>query len=109
MDYNVADGVGPLSISQDDGSTHFGAQHNQWNLRFSSEVPLELKVEMGAGRGQLPLRDMPVTRLEMSMGAGQAGLDLTGVRKSNRVDVLECGVCQGTNLLTRKFGDVVRA
>jgi len=47
-------------------------------LRLSNDIPLELKIEMGAGRGQLRLRDMPVTRLEMKMGAGQADLDLTG-------------------------------
>jgi hypothetical protein len=109
VDYNVADGVGHLSISQDDGSTHFNAAHNQWNLRFSSEVPLELKVEMGAGRGQLHLRDMPVTRLEMSMGAGQADLDLTGERKNDLVGDLEGGVGQVTIRLPRKVGVVARA
>jgi hypothetical protein len=109
VDYNVADGVGHLSISQDDGSTHFGAKHNQWNLRFSNDVPLELKVEMGAGRGQLRLRDMPVTRLEMSMGAGQADLDLTGDRKNDLVADLEGGVGQVTIRLPRKVGVVVRA
>jgi len=109
VDYNVADGVGRLSISQDDGSTHFGAKHNQWNLRFSNDVPLELKVEMGAGRGQLRLRDMPVTRLEMSMGAGQADLDLTGDRKNDLVADLEGGVGQVTIRLPRKVGVVVRA
>jgi len=46
---NVADGIGHLSISQDQGSTHFGAKHNQWNVRLSNDVPLELKIEMGAG------------------------------------------------------------
>jgi len=109
VDYNVADGVGHLSISQDDGSTHFNAAHNQWNLRFSSEVPLELKVEMGAGRGQLRLRDMPVTRLEMSMGAGQADLDLTGERKNDLVADLEGGVGQVTIRLPRKVGVVAHA
>ena len=73
VEYNVADGVGHLSISQDKPGTHFGTSHNQWNLRFSNDVPLALKIEMGAGRGQLHLRDMRVTRLDMSMGAGQAG------------------------------------
>jgi uncharacterized protein DUF2154/cell wall-active antibiotic response 4TMS protein YvqF len=109
VDYNVADGVGHLSISQDDGSTHFGTTHNQWNLRFSNDVPLELKVEMGAGRGQLRLRDMPVTRLEMSMGAGQADLDITGDRKNDLVADLEGGVGQVTIRLPRKVGVVVRA
>jgi hypothetical protein len=109
VDYNVADGVGHLNISQDSGGTHFGTTHNQWNLHFSNEVPLELKVEMGAGRGQLRLRDMPVTRLEMSMGAGQGDLDLTGDRKNDLVADLEGGVGQVTIRLPRKVGVVVRA
>jgi hypothetical protein len=109
VDYNVADGVGHLSISQDNPGTHFGRSQNQWNLRFSNEVPLELKVEMGAGRGQLRLRDMPVTRLEMSMGAGQADLDLTGDRKTDLVGDLEGGVGQVTIRLPRKVGVSVRA
>jgi hypothetical protein len=109
VEYNVADGVGHLNISQDSGGTHFGTTHNQWNLQFSNEVPLELKVEMGAGRGQLRLRDMPVTRLEMSMGAGQGDLDLTGDRKNDLVADLEGGVGQVTIRLPRKVGVVVRA
>jgi hypothetical protein len=109
LDYNVAGGVGHLTISQDDGSMHFGSKHNQWNLRFSNEVPLELKVEMGAGRGNLRLRDMPVTRLDMSMGAGQADLDLTGDRKNDLVVNLEGGVGQVTIRLPRKVGVVVQA
>jgi hypothetical protein len=109
VEYNVDGGVGHLRISQDDGSTHFGKSRNQWNLRFSNEVPMELKVEMGAGRGQLHLRDLPVTRLEMSMGAGQADVDLTGDRKNDLVADLEGGVGQVTIRLPRKIGVVVRA
>jgi len=109
VDYNVADGIGHLSISQDNPGTHFGNSHNLWNLRFSNDVPLELKVEMGAGRGQLRLRDMPVTRLEMSMGAGQADVDLTGDRNKDLTADLEGGVGQVTIRLPRKIGVVVRA
>lgn len=109
VDYNVANGVGHLSISQDNSGTHFGASRNQWNLRLSNDVPLELKIEMGAGRGQLRLRDMPVTRLEMRMGAGQADLDLTGDRKSDLVADLQGGVGQVTVRLPRKVGVVVHA
>lgn len=109
VDYNVANGVGNLNISQDDTTTHFGSTHNEWNLRFSNDVPLEVKVEMGAGRGQLRLRDMPVTRLDMSMGAGQADLDLTGDRKNDLVADLEGGVGQVTIRLPKKVGVVVRA
>jgi len=109
VDYNVSDGVGHLAITQDDQGTHFGTSHNDWNLRFSSDVPLELKVQMGAGRGNLRLRDLPVTRLDMSMGAGQVDLDLTGDRKADLVGDLEGGVGQVTIRLPRKVGVVVRA
>src|SRR5438309_3164211 len=102
VDYNVDAGVGHLNISQDDTTVHFGKSHNEWNLRLSNEVPLELKVEMGAGRGRLRLRDLPVTRLEMSMGAGQADVDLTGDRKSDLTANLEGGVGQVTIRLPRK-------
>jgi hypothetical protein len=109
VDYNVDGGVGHLNISQDDATVHFGKSHNEWNLRLSNEVPLELKVQMGAGRGRLRLRDVPVTRLEMSMGAGQADVDLTGDRKSDLTANLEGGVGQVTIRLPRKVGVVVRA
>ena len=109
VDYNVTNGVGHLSISQDSQGPHFGATRNQWNLRLSNDVPLELKIEMGAGRGQLHLRDMPVTRLEMAMGAGQADLDLTGDRKSDLVADLQGGVGQVTIRLPRNVGVVARA
>src|SRR6266403_2144917 len=110
VDYNVDGGVGHLNISQDSGgSAHLGGSHNEWNLRFSNDVLLELNVQMGAGRGRLRLRDLPVTRLDMSMGAGQADLDLTGDRKSDLVANLEGGVGQVTIRLPRKVGVVVQA
>jgi hypothetical protein len=109
VEYNVADGVGHLSISQDSQGPHFGSAHNEWNLRFSKELPLELKIELGAGRGNLRLRDLDVTRLEMSMGAGQADVDLTGDRTKDMTANLEGGVGQVTIRLPRKVGVVVQA
>src|SRR2546430_781583 len=38
VDYNVSNGTGELTITQDSENTHFGATHNEWNLRFSNEV-----------------------------------------------------------------------
>jgi hypothetical protein len=109
LDYNISNGAGELTISQDSEHTPFGANHNEWNLRFSNEVPLELKVEMGAGQGRLRLRDVPVTRLDMSVGAGQVDLDLTGDRKADLVADLEGGVGQATIRLPNNVGVVVQA
>lgn len=109
LDYNVSNGTGQLNITQDSQGTHFGRSHNKWDLRFSNDVPLELKVEMGAGQGRLNLRDVEITRLDMSMGAGQVDVDLTGDRKADLVADLEGGVGQATIRLPKKVGVVVQA
>src|SRR6202007_2179741 len=51
----------------------------------------------------------PVTRRDMTMGAGQADLDLTGDRRKDLIANLEGGVGQVTIRLPRKVGVVVRA
>src|SRR5262249_21299877 len=71
VNYSVKDGVGELDISQDSGSVHFGNSQNEWNVQFSREVPLALRIEMGAGQGNLHFRDIPLTRLDLNIGAGQ--------------------------------------
>ena len=110
VDYNVANGVGDLSVSQDGDSTHFvGVSHNEWNLRFSNDVPLELKISMGAGQGQLHLRDVPVTRLDLEMGAGQFEVDLTGDRKKDLDADIEGGVGQATIRLPKNVGVIAHA
>ena len=111
VDYNVTNGVGQLTISQDSSGTHthFGSSENKWNLHFSKDVPLELRIEMGAGRGDLHLRELQVNRLEVSMGAGQVDLDLTGDRKNDLIANLEGGVGQATIRLPKNVGVIAQA
>jgi hypothetical protein len=47
---------------------------------------------MGAGQGQLRLRDVSVTRLDLEIGAGQVEVDLTGDRKKDLDADIEGGV-----------------
>ena len=44
---------------------------------------MELKVQIGAGRGTLRLTDLPLTKLDVQMGAGSATADLRGDWKNN--------------------------
>jgi len=110
VEYNVANGVGQLTVSQEGDSTHFvGASRNEWNLHFSNDVPLELKIEMGAGQGQLRLRDVSVTRLDLEIGAGQVEVDLTGDRKKDLDADIEGGVGQATIRLPKNVGVIAHA
>jgi len=109
VDYHVTGGVAQLNVSQDSQPVHFGRSHNDWNLRFNKEVPLELKVEMGAGQGNLHFRDVALTRLDLHMGAGQVDLDLTGNRKSDLTANIEGGVGQANVRLPKNVGVMASA
>jgi hypothetical protein len=109
VDYHVDDGVGQLSITQESHSVHFGRSENDWDLRFSKDIPLELKVDMGAGQGNLHFRDVPLTRLDLHMGAGQVDVDFTGDRKTDLTADIEGGVGQANIRLPKNVGVIAHA
>ncbi len=109
VDYKVDSGVGQLTVSQDGENTHFISSHNEWNLHFSNDVPLELKIEMGAGEGHFRLRDVPVTSFNLEMGAGRVDVDFTGDRKKDLDADIEGGVGQATIRLPKSVGVIVHA
>jgi hypothetical protein len=51
---------------------------NEWSLRFNNELPMDLSVEIGAGFGDLQLADLSLTGLDVTLGAGQSTVDLSG-------------------------------
>ena len=105
--YNVSDGKGDLSIEETHTGPNIvmpGNNHTNWNLRFGNQVPLEMTVNMGAGEGQLRLRDLPVTRLELNLGAGRVDADLTGDRKSDLRADISGGVGEAVLRLPKNVG-----
>ncbi len=109
VEYNVAEGVGQLTVAQDSRSVHIGHSENDWSLHFSKDIPLELKIDMGAGQGNLHLRDVPLTRLDLNIGAGQVDVDLTGDRKTDLTADIEGGVGQANIRLPKNVGVIVHA
>lgn len=51
---------------------------NEWGLRLSDKVPMDLKVDAGAGDSNLQLAGLSLTGLDISLGAGTYTLDLSG-------------------------------
>jgi hypothetical protein len=97
VSYHVNGDKGELEIAQDkSGGINFGTGDNNWDLTFNNDVPIDFRIDMGAGQGNLRLRDMNVTELELHMGAGQVELDLTGPRKSDLDVTVKGGVGQAT-------------
>jgi len=106
VDYSVEKGVGTLTISQQSASQLMTNSDNNWKLKLSDEVPLELKVDVGAGRSDLNLSKVDLTRLELNIGAGQANVDLTGERGKDLHAEIHGGVGEAVIRLPKNVGVV---
>jgi len=110
VDYSVSGSTGDLRISQDNSDNHIRTtSDNHWTLHLANDIPFEIKIDMGAGHGNLRLRDIDVTRLNLDMGAGQVDVDLTGDRKSDLTADIEGGVGEANIRLPKNVGVIVNA
>jgi hypothetical protein len=94
LTYNVSGSAGDLRIRQSGDTVKLGNTENTWDLKFASDLPLDLRLKMGAGQGDLRFRGVPITRLSLEMGAGEMNLDLTGERKTDFTGEIRGGVGQ---------------
>ena len=51
---------------------------NQWRVRLSDGIPMDLDVSLGAGKCNLDLAGMSLDRLALQMGAGSCEVNLVG-------------------------------
>jgi hypothetical protein len=110
VDYTVDNGEGSLHVSQGESHhLHFATTHDDWNLRFNNDVPMTLKINMGAGQSNLRLNGMDVTRLDLNLGAGELNADLTGKRKEDLEAYVNGGVGSAVIHLPRDIGVEVHA
>jgi len=97
--YNVAELKPELNLSDDvltiltpetEGMASFwdlDDYRNEWDLRFNNDVPMEMKVFLGAGRANLNVGDLTLTRLDVNTGAGEVNLDLNGSSALTRFEI----------------------
>jgi hypothetical protein len=76
---------------------------NEWDLRLYDEVPMDLNVKMGAGTSDLQLAGLSLTGLDLSLGAGQYTIDLTGDWAQDLDVIIDAGA---TDLSLRLPGQV---
>jgi hypothetical protein len=57
---------------------------NEWDLRFNDDVPIEMNIDLGAGRTALVLGSLALTSLDVEAGAGDVDLDLSGSQSLNQ-------------------------
>jgi hypothetical protein len=106
VDYSVDKAFGTLTIDQQSASQFFGHSDNIWRLKLSHDVPLELEVDVGAGRSDLNLAKIDLTRLQLNIGAGQVNVDLTGERSKDLQAQIHGGVGEAIVRLPKDVGVV---
>ena len=80
VEYEVRGSEGLLTVSQpsDLETTGFLNIKYEWDLRFNSEVPMDMKIDMGVGGGDLELGDLNLRKLTIDVGVGGADISLDG-------------------------------
>jgi len=104
VEYHVSGGQGQLTIREPESYHGHGGGQNTWDLHLSNKVPMQLKVEQGAGRAKLTLGGLALSRLDLEMGAGETTVDLTGDWKNDLAANIQGGVGRATVRLPSEVG-----
>jgi hypothetical protein len=81
-----------------------GGYRNEWGLRLSDEVPMDLSVNMGAGTSDLKLAGLSLTGLDIILGAGTYTIDLAGDWARDLDVTIDSGAAFITMRLPRDVG-----
>jgi hypothetical protein len=110
VNYKVSGTQGYLTIRQPQGvhGTGTGARYT-WDLHLNNSVPMDMSVEMGAGRADLTLGTLSLNSLDLKLGAGESVVDLSGDWKNDLTARIKGGVGKITLRLPRDVGVKVTA
>jgi hypothetical protein len=81
-----------------------GDWRNEWSLRLSKQVPMDLSVKMGAGSSNLQLAGLSLSGLDVSLGAGDSTIDLSGDWARDLDVSIDSGAATVTVLLPKDVG-----
>lgn len=78
--YDVRASRGDLEVRQPAGMNVSWPDNyrNEWDVRLNDDVPMDVRVGLGAGRCQLDLAGLSLTSVEIDAGAGDVLVDLSG-------------------------------
>lgn len=105
VNYYVSGNQGTLKVRQ--GKTHgvpMGNTKNRWDISLRNDVPLDLNVDFGAGKGTLDLRGLILESLNVDMGVGELRVDLSGERKESFRVKIDGGIGSATVYLPEDIG-----
>ena len=113
FDYNVPSwkpevryDAGDLRISQADsaGHSHLGDTRSEWDLRLNPDVPLDIRVQFGAGEARMNVGHLSLRDVAVEMGVGKMDMDLRGEPEHSYTVSIHGGVGEATVRLPAGVG-----
>ena len=108
IDHRVSGDVARLDVEQNRSGFVTGRVRNNWDIRLSDRIPMEISLNLGAGKGDLDVSTLNLTRLDVNMGVGDFELDATGPRTQNLIGRLKGGIGRATLNLPSDIGVRIR-
>jgi predicted membrane protein len=103
--YSSTAGRGDLIVEQPNTNVkRLGNIRYEWDVRLHRDVPVDLRVKMGAGEAELDVGGLSLKGIDIDMGVGQLNLDLRGAPQRNYDVRIRGGVGEATVLLPRDVG-----
>lgn len=109
IDYRVSGDVGKLDVSHPEFKPFFigfGSVRNDWDLAFADDVPMEMRLEHGAGAASLELGGTKLTDLDVDTGAGALEVDVSG---SDSLEALAVNAGAGEVIVDLSDGEALRS
>jgi len=105
IDYSDFAGKGRLVIRQGRRSgIPIGKTRNRWDISLNDEIPIDLVVDFGAGKGVLDLRGLDLQSLEIDMGVGDLTVDLSGDLEQDLYVTIDGGIGSAKVYLPENIG-----
>jgi hypothetical protein len=107
--YNVIDNRGSLIIKQPDilRIPAEGPKY-EWNINLNNNIPMDLYLELDAGKYDLKMGDLNLTNIDIKLGVGEFKIDMVGNWKSSVNTHIEGGVGDLTFNLPSNIGVCVK-
>lgn len=103
VSYDLDGKVGKVEISQPN-DFKIGKMKNEWDLKITEDVPVDLVVNAGASDTDLDLKGIELSSLEVNAGVGEITVDLGGDWKESFDARISSGVGKMTVILPKDTG-----
>ena len=109
--FKILDQTGVLQVKQPSQEDINFNNHdrNVWNLRFNEAIPIEMTIFLGAGAGTVYARDLDITFLKITTGAGKTDIYLNNNWRHDVYVKITGGVGLTNVYLPERQGVLVKA